>query len=274
MRRRRWRTESTEPLASGVLSLLLAYPGRPEAFPLPPSMPPNRYNPIHALAAAIVLTAAVWKNFWHNFLHGGFTSPPTPAVVMFVLGCQIALFGTLLLFIWCSTLFARRHEDAAADARWPLMRAMRFTLIAFGPICIIALGLEWTSTVALERLFDIKPAGQDLVLWLKPGTYPISIRLLLMAFALFEAPLVEEPLFRGVMFRGFAKAMPAWAAMAASGFVFALIHVNAATFLPLWYLGVAFAWLYWRTGTILAPMAAHFLFNLLNLVLVLMGVAE
>ena len=57
--------------------------------------------------------------------------------------------------------------------------------------------------------------------------------------------------------------------MAASGFVFALVHVNAATFLALWFLGAAFAWLYKRTGSILAPMAAHFLFNLLNLALCL-----
>ena len=236
-------------------------------------MHPTRYNLIHALAATIVLTAAVWKNFWHNFLHGGFTSPPAVSVVLLVLGCQLALFGLLFMFIWCSTLFVR-HVDAAGErTAWPLARALNFTLVAFIPICLVTFGLEWVSTTALERLFDLKLAGQDLVLWLQPGTYPISIRLLLMGFALFEAPLLEEPLFRGVIFRGFATAMPLWAAMALSGFAFALIHVNAATFLPLWYLGVAFAWLYWRTGTILAPMLAHFLFNLINLVLVLTGVA-
>ena len=84
---------------------------------------------------------------------------------------------------------------------------------------------------------------------------------------------MEEPLFRGIVFRGLAKSMPIWAAMAVSGFLFALIHVNAATFVPLWFLGVAFAWLYWKTNSILAPMTAHFLFNLLNLVLVLSGLA-
>ena len=55
--------------------------------------------------------------------------------------------------------------------------------------------------------------------------------------------------------------------MAASGFLFALVHVNAASFLPLWFLGCAFAELYRRTGTILAPMTAHALFNAANLAL-------
>ena len=237
-------------------------------------MTTSRYNLIHALAATVVLVAAVSKGFWHNFLYGGFTSTPAVPVVLLVLGCQMSLFGLLLLFLWCSTLFARNREEPAAEGpRIRPMKALGFTLAAFVPVCLVAFGLEWASEALLEGVFNLKPAGQDLVKWLQPGTYPLSVRLLLMAFALLEAPLLEEPLFRGVMFRGLLRAMPAWAAMAASGFVFALIHVNAATFLPLWYLGVAFAWLYWRTGTILAPMAMHFLFNLTNLVLVLAGVA-
>ena len=59
--------------------------------------------------------------------------------------------------------------------------------------------------------------------------------------------------------------MPVWGAMLLSGFIFAFVHVNAATFIPLWFLGIAFAWLYVRTGTLLAPMAVHFIFNALNL---------
>ncbi|MBR5025331.1 MAG: CPBP family intramembrane metalloprotease, partial [Victivallales bacterium] len=54
-----------------------------------------------------------------------------------------------------------------------------------------------------------------------------------------------------------------------SGFLFALAHINAATMIPLWFLGIAFAWLYVRTGTLLAPMAVHFTFNAVNLFLCL-----
>ena len=70
-----------------------------------------------------------------------------------------------------------------------------------------------------------------------------------------------------MMFRGFAAALPVWAAMALSGILFAIVHVNAASFLALCFLGCAFAELYRRTGTILAPMTAHALFNAANLAL-------
>ena len=77
----------------------------------------------------------------------------------------------------------------------------------------------------------------------------------------------SRPPFRGIVFRGFASALPFWGAALLSGAVFALVHVNAASFVALWFLGVAFAWLYARTGTILAPMTAHVLFNAANLLL-------
>ena len=60
-----------------------------------------------------------------------------------------------------------------------------------------------------------------------------------------------------------------WGAALVSGMVFAAVHLHAATFLPLWFLGVAFAWLYWTSGTIRSSMLCHFLFNVINLSLCL-----
>ena len=120
------------------------------------------------------------------------------------------------------------------------------------------------------RLFTgIEPASQTLVTCFIDGSYSLAFRIVLAAIVVLGAPLFEEPLFRGIMFRGFATAMPQWAAMTLSGAIFALVHVNAASFLPLCFLGIAFAVLYRRTGTLLAPMLAHALFNAFNMVLLL-----
>jgi membrane protease YdiL (CAAX protease family) len=227
---------------------------------------PHRYNWIHALVATIVLVAAVSKDFWHNFLHGGFSSPPAPRLVLVMLGLQAALFGSLLLVLWVSTLFAKCPAESANNAPKAL-KALKFAAWTFVPIALGAFALEWLSMTVLEHVFQLQPAAQDLVKWFQPGTYPTGLRFVLMGFVLFEAPLLEEPLFRGILFRGLWSAMPHWAATAISGFLFALVHVNAASFLPLWFLGCAFAELYRRTGTILAPMTAHALFNAANLAL-------
>jgi len=232
------------------------------------------YTIYHSLAAAIVLLFAIKNNFWHTFIHGFSIGTPKPPVLIFSLACQVALFGLLVLFLWISTLFSSARngvcDDDAAEPKPPnRKKAVVTALVVFVPICIVTLGLEWTCSNAMEKLFDIHLAQQDLVQWLQPDAYPLGVRLMLMAFVLFEAPLLEEPLFRGIMFRGLETAMPTWGAAVVSGFLFAIAHVNAATFIPLMFLGVAFAWLYRRTGSILAPMTVHFLFNALNLVLCL-----
>lgn len=232
-------------------------------------MQKSRYNIYHALAAVTVLVFAIKNNFWHTFLHGMSLGTPKPQVLVFMLFSQVALFGLLSLFIWISTLFTasrpRMPEDPDGEPPPGRLGGIKFAALSFAPICLIALSMQFAATTLLEKFCGIELASQDLVQWLQPGTYAAGIRAVLMIFVVFAAPLLEEPLFRGIMFRGFGSVMPAPYAMAASGFIFALVHVNAASFLPLWFLGVAFAWLYKRTGTILAPMTAHFLFNLLNL---------
>lgn len=92
---------------------------------------------------------------------------------------------------------------------------------------------------------------------------------LLLGFAVVTAPLVEEVLFRGILWpfardRGWQTA----GALAVSA-VFALIHANLAAFLPLFGLGLFWIWLYERTGDLSAPVLSHALFNGLNFVWIL-----
>ncbi len=80
-------------------------------------------------------------------------------------------------------------------------------------------------------------------------------------FAVVLAPVAEEFIFRGMLFPfvkqlGFPKL--AWFGVS---FLFALIHMNAPTFLPLFVFALALTWLYDRTDNLLAPITAHALFN-------------
>ena len=236
--------------------------------------PRSKYGPLHALVAGAVLVYAVLSNgfaaFWQQFLHG-LNIQLNEKTLLLLLGYNTLFFGGLFLILWISTLFQKRNWDNGRLARcenWDnghLARCAKLTLLSAIPICLIAFGLNWASGELLSRLANIDLADQDLVKVVASNTLSPSGKALLYAFLLLEAPLLEEPLFRSVIFGGFSKIMPVWLAMALSGFLFAFVHVNAATFIPLWFLGIAFAWLYVRTGTLLAPMAVHFIFNATNL---------
>ena len=243
--------------------------------------PPSKYGPLHALAAGAVLVYAVLSNgfaaFWQQFLHG-MNMELNEKTLLILLGYNTLFFGGLFLILWVSTFFkgrVRRAPPPGGSGVPPLHSPLgeaasrRFiitlTLLSAIPICLIALGLNWASGELLSRLAGIDLSDQDLVKVVASNTLSPGGKAILYSFLLLEAPLLEEPLFRGVTFGGLTKIMPVWLAMLLSGFLFAFVHVNAATFIPLWFLGVAFAWLYVRTGTLLAPMAVHFFFNATNL---------
>jgi membrane protease YdiL (CAAX protease family) len=88
-------------------------------------------------------------------------------------------------------------------------------------------------------------------------------------FAVVLAPVAEEFIFRGMLFplaRQLAGPKIAWIGVS---LLFAVIHFDAAIFLPLFILALVFTWLYEKTGCLAAPVLAHSLFNAANLVLLI-----
>lgn len=80
------------------------------------------------------------------------------------------------------------------------------------------------------------------------------------------APLAEEILFRGILYPAIKQSGFPRVALWVTSLLFAAIHVNLATFLPLLVLALMLTWLYEKTDNLLAPIAAHSLFNALNFV--------
>ena len=152
------------------------------------------------------------------------------------------------------------------------------------PITLAAMLLAWASEqVAL--LMGFNPPPQDLVRIFTDPNVAWQVKAKLAAIAVLVAPVVEEIVFRKWLFRicwwaekhargaewRDAGVFPLVSALA-SGAMFAIVHLHAATFVPLWFLGVAFAWLYWKSGTIMSSMLCHFIFNLVNFSLCLLCV--
>lgn len=210
-----------------------------------------------------------FKCVWHQFVYGINVAIPADMMLR-ILSSTVLAFFALLAILWVVgiCLPARRPDDVQDGQSAPNRPSAIKTAALWAPVLTaVALGLNLFCAHGINWCTGVEPAEQPLVKCFADGRYGLGLKSLLVAVVVFEAPLLEEPIFRGVIFRGFARKMPFWAAAALSGFVFALVHVNAASLLPLVFLGVAFAWLYRRTGTILAPMTAHFLFNLTNVVL-------
>jgi membrane protease YdiL (CAAX protease family) len=79
--------------------------------------------------------------------------------------------------------------------------------------------------------------------------------------AVIVAPLCEEVVFRGYIYPTLKKFNGIWIAALVSALIFSAAHGSLAALLPLFIFGVVLVFLYERTGSIWAPIGAHFLFN-------------
>jgi membrane protease YdiL (CAAX protease family) len=159
---------------------------------------------------------------------------------------------------WCAAFGLRGPRPAIA-----LLTAVLFIMLMLP----VVLSLQWTSVNVLERL-GLPTENEAAVKLLANANSGWTI-LYLGVFAVGIAPVAEEFIFRGTLFPfvkqlGFPKF--AWVGVS---FLFALIHLNLPTFVPLFVFALALTWLYERTDNLLAPITAHALFNAVNLAMLL-----
>ncbi|MDX2187213.1 MAG: CPBP family intramembrane glutamic endopeptidase [Opitutaceae bacterium] len=149
-----------------------------------------------------------------------------------------------------------------ASSRVPLAAIEAFLITT---AAVTALTYAWRFTL---QAMNIDAPEQEMVelLRLSDGLgKPLTVVLL----ACVLAPVTEEAIFRGGLFRFARGRMPRYLAFLIPSLLFGLVHFSLAALPGLILLSLLFSYAYERTGRIAVPMIAHALFNLNTLVLTL-----
>ena len=161
----------------------------------------------------------------------------------------------------------REHETgwrAAFGLDWRRGPAVWLGIIV--GICFLPVGWELRNvSVNVAVRLGINPVEQQAVKLIRE-TVSWAPRLAEAAAAVLLAPLGEELVFRGVLYRFVREAGYPRLALWGTSALFAAIHVNAVAFAPLFALALVLTVLYERTGNLLAPIIAHSIFNAVELV--------
>ncbi|WMJ71090.1 CPBP family intramembrane glutamic endopeptidase [Stenotrophomonas sp. 24(2023)] len=198
-----------------------------------------------------------------------------PGALAQVLMALVATGGTALL------VYAWRRRATSVERQASRRAALRpstwgWTLLVATVVVLGSNGLGY-----LFKQFGVQPVPTNQALMQHAvSQFPAF----LVVFAVLLAPAYEELLFRRALFGRLWQAGRPWLGMVLSSLAFALVHEipgtsanGPAEIAQLWLIyggmGAAFCWLYQRTGTLWAPIAAHALNNAVALaVLVLVGV--
>jgi len=95
--------------------------------------------------------------------------------------------------------------------------------------------------------------------------------------AVFVAPFCEEVFFRGFVFAGLRRGMPLVWAIVLSALIFAVAHADPGSFAVLFIIGLALAFLRWRTKSLWPGIFLHALNNgaaALTVVLYMQGIGR
>ena len=133
---------------------------------------------------------------------------------------------------------------------------------------LTAVSLVWQG---LLQLCHVTAKPQESVELLRHIESP-PLRFTLLFVAILVAPVSEELVFRAGIFRYLRTRFPRWAALLLPALLFASLHLDLGSFVPLVALALVFSFAYERTGQIGTTMVAHALFNLNAALLVLAGV--
>jgi membrane protease YdiL (CAAX protease family) len=185
------------------------------------------------------------------------------AVLVTGLGLSSALLIPQLVLVLPCLLWMvlRRYPFRQTLRLEPLTGRLALWSAAVGLACYpVVVGLASLIELALSR---IGPG---------PQTPAPSSALDAIAYAvvlILVAPITEEPIFRGFV-------MSAWLrrgtvpGLVLSAFLFASIHFQIVALLPIGLLGVVFAVLVQRTGSIYSSMIAHACYNALGTLFILL----
>jgi membrane protease YdiL (CAAX protease family) len=183
------------------------------------------------------------------------------------LGGAVLLVATQVSMLLISWLLVFRPAALAAlpsllgrDPAGAIGAGLRWGLLAWLGATLASAGVVWL----LDRVgIEAAPqAAEQAIAIVDPWVVVFAVVIL--------APIAEEIFFRGVVFNAWLREGGRRWAFIGSSALFALIHVSVVAVVPIFLLGLALAWIYQRTGSLLAPMAMHATVNGISVALALL----
>ncbi len=145
----------------------------------------------------------------------------------------------------------------------------RGVVYGIGAFIVFQLGLGLLITTIINATGQDVPAIQEEV---QAAVQGVGLASLLVSFAVAVlAPLGEELLYRGILYQALAKRLPGWPTIGLTGLAFGLTHLEPFVIVLTFPLGIALAYMMRRHGTLVVPVVAHAVFNLIGVVLIRLG---
>jgi membrane protease YdiL (CAAX protease family) len=189
----------------------------------------------------------------------------SPHVYLLILNSLIAYVAAVVAL---ALFIMRPHRASWATLGYRSVPVLRLAipLLAYPVTVFIAADVEAAVVrFALHGHF-VNPQAQEIAGGVTRSVAN-TVGLLLLVAVL--APLVEETVFRGVLYQWLRKSLPVWAAAGISAAIFAAAHAIPTLFPWLFVTGLALALVFEYGGTLYCSMLLHGLINGVNVAMLI-----
>lgn len=161
----------------------------------------------------------------------------------------MAIIGT----VWFLGVRRSRNPFSSLGLRAPHLPPARTVILTGSVLATSLVATAVYSAIVTWLGYDLlsPPAVNSDITFTGP-----AVLLTFQALA-FVTPISEEIFFRGFIFGGLARRFGPWGAIIVSALIFSAFHISIGVIIPIFITGLLLAWLYWRTGSLWASIAAH-----------------
>lgn len=159
-------------------------------------------------------------------------------------------FAPLALFIIAMYIYWPRISNNDYNQTFKDKKLWNAVLTFLPPTIII----QAAANIISQQIFHLTPPD-------------ISKYLLIIAptISIFCSSIIEEIVFRRIIFKAINLKLNFWYSAIISSILFAICHGNYAGWLGLFFVGVLWSWIYYKTQNIMVPIILHILLNTIAL---------
>ncbi|MGZ4936023.1 MAG: CPBP family intramembrane glutamic endopeptidase [Halobacteriota archaeon] len=166
---------------------------------------------------------------------------------------NIANIVSIILIVGAVLWFYREPLSALGLTTKKVPRALLFGVAGF----VVAFIAAAVVGYPVEQLFGVDPTQQALS---QTATEPGLLPIVFVSGAII-APIAEEIVFRGYLYKAFRDRFKPGYAILLSAALFSIIHLEWRAALSLFVIGIVLAYVYEKTGNLMAPITLHILNN-------------
>lgn len=236
-------------------------PDPPDAFPVPFSIADGLMLAAWSFLVAPLLIYTVLAAVGLDVEPGSAAS-----VVVFLVVEVVVLAGTAAYLV--------RGEKLTWRLLGPLPPRWRHVLTGVG-VGVAGFVVVVTAATVIDQLFgEVQLPEQELLQTSVSGGVPA---VLAAVGVVGLAPVIEETIYRGLLFQALRRRLGLWPGLALSSLVFTAVHVELYTspvgLTAILILGLWLAGAFHRTGTLVVPILGHATFNAINVALAMSDLA-